>query len=594
MQGVANGNSPQDQELRGLLYQHAALLPETGDGRFNQRELIERFSRGEKPDPVLSLLQTDYTQMFKGLAGRNEKVLADAALEQERSGSYHAAFDPDLYLLNAFSVQSRLVRQADQALRQDPDFAALRESLKNTWQLAKSPNTLAILKLGAEMLENPEAYNLLQTGKQDQLITSNSTEYTRMQQSLAKVQRVQRVLLEGKGQVLERHSKTDFIKDLQKAKQEAFRYLRLKRDNGKKNEFHYESGKRRAEEAERFYGKLCRLQDALDLRSPAEKLYDEARMELMKHRASHRWLNEDGRKHIAKMIYYKSLMDSGVPVEEQNLRLSPPHMDQKLELLNRYVKSITYYLADVIVLCDEAMEEKGSFRDRVSIYADHWKQRYQERNQPRFLQQAQEDLRMGYALDLAAKELGFSFKSNPQNFTPKNPRLHSKALEVKQRPEFREIVDRIIQGKSIQQLEGLHKPANLDRSEEAQEAYARAENTVNLEKRCAKITAESMLLAKEGKEPSPEKLENAARVLRQDPRFQAYIREKTAPMTTLDIDKLYHNLSMEEVRNQVRDQVLARLAGPQPIQNDRPIIQNPQVQNPVINPGNAALSQQGS
>lgn len=561
MQRLASGKKPGDKELRNLLYQHAAVLPETGPKRFNQRSLIDEFSKGRRPNALDGLDAANETVNYRELAKRNEKVLREAAQAEQATGTFKNQFDPDLYLLNAFSVQSKLLQRAGAVEQQDPGFQEFRESLKNIWQLARKPNTRAILKLAADTLENPNAYDFLRTDKHDQISSSNSPEYNRMLESLNKVRGVYQTVRQDDAKKLHALYGSDFAKDLTQAKEDAFNYVRLKRKNGHKTTFHYTSGERRANEGLAAYKKLGELQDALGLRSPAQKLYDEARLALLMNRHSDRWLSTQGLQVMSRMIYAKSILEAGLPENVQRQLLQPQSLNARLQ---RHTQQLgRRFLADQITLADEAMEEKGEFRTATKRLGSELRQNYDRQNAPAVLKKAQEDLRLGYALDEAAKEYGIPKGATTQDCNLRNEKLMEIAREIMKRPAFNEIMDRLIAGKTAEELKALHAPANFDRIEKkVSETYNRVANTIAYEKRCANIVAESVLQSKGIQKPDAETLANNAQALRKNAQFQAYIREKTKNMDSDQISDATNALAVAEHRNQLRDEICDRLNQP--------------------------------
>lgn len=556
MERVANGNRPQDLELRGLLYQHAAVLPEAGAGRFNQRALMEAFARGERPDPLQTLAgqPVDYA----ALAERNKKILEDAAREEQISGSFETRFDPDEYLLNAFSAQSRLLAQAPPEARQSQGYAQLKDSLETLWRRAKDPKAKALLQLGGELLRDPEALSFLQTGKQDQISSSDTREYTRMKQSLGKLQEARRILLEGKGSEIHKLYHTDFTKDVEQAKKDAFTYVRLKYKNGKKTSFHYESGERRAREGLELFRKLGEMQDALGQRSPAQKLLDEARLELLQHRHDDRWLRNEGASVLGVMLHAQSCIDAGIPAEVQNREgfrqkalASGQQLGSKLRDWN---------LADLIGLTDAALEDKGRFRQMAANRGRQLKAQYDRAVAPSLLKQARADLRKGFALDLAAEELGI--ESAFECFHEKNQLLQDKAKEILQRPDFLEATHRLMKDKTVEELRRMHKPAKPEGHPHAERDFYRHVNIINYEKRCAEIAAEAMLKHQGVEAPTRERLNQTAQALRRDESFRRFVQEKTAPMDTVDISKAANRLSIPEERAAVLDELTDRVVNP--------------------------------
>ena len=606
-QKLVTSTQPEGAAFRGVLYQTAALAPETGNKRFNLKTLVTDLGK-ERPlqpgeeeleqeaPPVLNgdeeddeldipegllehgakiddahkhawrdvdrqvkgMIQENRAADFRELAGRNKKVLEDAAQEEQLSGCFENLFDPELYLLHAFSAQSRLLRRNLPIQAGDQDLAEFRKSVLETWKLSKLPKVKTLLGLGAMALEDPTALSFLVTGKQDQVKRSDSKEYTRMKESLDKLRGAVATLEGDNPAKIEGLYRRDLEKELAKAKEECFRYYRLKTKDGMKaiEDFHYESGKARAREGLANYNKLCELQDKLGLRSPAQKLFDESRMELLENRHSEPWAREQGLKVLGRMIYAQNLLRAGFTPEEQTWLLSQERLQHMENFFRDKIKQTRYY-GEQVQLINEALKGTGKDFDLIcDAHAKNLKEQYEGQNAEGLLARAKKGFAKGYAMDVAAKELNVNVASQEAN--DRFHRLQRKAAEVLKRQEFKEVVDRMTAGKSIEEIRQLHAPGKIYKggSTKYEENYKLALYGLRYEKRCAEVAAEAMLKKPENNGADMEKVANA---LRKDPNFLNYVREQTQGKNGNDMSDMVNALADPAVQQQVRDAICQRI-----------------------------------
>ncbi len=68
---------------------------------------------------------------------------------------------------------------------------------------------------------------------------------------------------------------------------------------------------------------MDKMADALELRTPAQKLIDEAREEVYDERKDGEWTQDKAERAAAKLMYAMTLEHQNVPPEEQKKRLQP-------------------------------------------------------------------------------------------------------------------------------------------------------------------------------------------------------------------------------------------------------------------------------
>ena len=601
MTEICRQNSLRAAGMLGTIYQNAALRPETGMDRFDLKQMIDSFRRPDvsldpkvplaeaKPEQIRYSWQDDMDAVnkfadgsgeydWKDLAGRNKKVIKDAAREEALSGSYKNYFDQDEYLLHAFAAQSRLMQNAAARGENSPEFQEFRQSVLNTYKLAKDPNTTAVLKMGAELLADPAAFDFLHANKADQIVKSDSDEYKTMKQSLDMIRKITDHLASGDPVKTTMVSNTKICKALEEAKQDTFNYVRLKLKNGTKTSFHYQSGRQRAKEALANYRKLAKLQDQLELRSPAQKAFEDARLELLLHRGNERWLmGQPGRTLLSKMIYTKSVMDAGLTDEQQKAALAPETMQKNVDRIRDKGISVYQNRSELEALADGALENRDPFKK----FADHAAAARREALAPYRLKQARQDLARGFAMDLAASSLNLDFRS--QTFDNRNPVIQNKADEIMKDSEFKEVMRRMAEGKTAGEIRQLHNPARLDVSDTTQAAYNTAKAQVDYEKRCASVVAEALLQKKvPDRQPSQEEINKFANRLRKDVRFNAFVREKENRLhVSTDYENAIKDFEVPEKRTQFLTEMAARVTEPIPQVNVQDAAPQNQVQNQI-------------
>ena len=578
---------PQAAGMLGAIYQNAALRPETGKDCFDLKQMIENFRRPDRSlDPNVPLKEAKPEQIryswqddidaadniadgtgaydWKELAGRNKKLIEDAAQEEALSGSYRNYFRPNEYLLHAFAAQSKLVKNAAARGENSPEFQEFKQSVLNSYQLATDPKTKTVLKMGAEILVNPTAFDFLLANKSDQIIKSDSTEYKTMKTSLGTLKKITNDLAGGNPAKIAALNSAKVGESLEKAKQDAFNYVRLKMKNGTKTRFQYQSGLQRCREGLNNYQKLAELQDQLGLRSPAQKAFEDARMELLFNRGNGRWLREEaGRTTLSKLIYTKSVLDAGLTIEQQKEALAPETMQKRINNFRQKGLGANTNLADLESLADGALENSGRFKK----LADHGAAAWRKNVAPYRLKQTRQDVARGYAMDLAAQALKISFMD--QLFSNRNSMIQKKADEIMKDPEFTEVMGRMMDGKTVGELEQLHKPAKLEATDKTQNAYLIAKGQLRYEKRCASVAAEAILQKQSpNQQPSQEEIDKFAKRLRKDVRFKSFLREKENELSAVkDYDRVINDLTVPAKRSQLLTEMTARITEPIPQEN---------------------------
>ena len=177
-------------------------------------------------------------------------------------------------------------------------------------------------------MDEAKPFDILKATKDDRSFGKrDSREYTRMKKSLGNVQKL---LLATKYKSGDSAKNDAYLmafgcddKELAHAKEDAFEYIRKKLDNGNKTGFAKLSGLDCFEEGRLVYEAICAEQEKLGLRSPAEKMYDEARLEMLLNRSDPAWAEAHLKECTAKMHYAKQFIDAKIPKEKQEAAFAP-------------------------------------------------------------------------------------------------------------------------------------------------------------------------------------------------------------------------------------------------------------------------------
>ncbi len=170
-----------------------------------------------------------------------------------------------------------------------------------------------------------------------------------------------------------------------------------------------------------------------------------------------------------------------------------------------------------------------------------------------------------------------------------NLAIRQKADEIMKDPEFRDTMRRLFDGKTTDEIRGLHNPGALQGDRSSQYTFEKAQMQVKFEKRCASVTAEAILRKKDpNNEPTQEAIRNTADALLKDARFTAFVREKEDAFgAQRDYENAMKDLDIPEKRSQFISEMAKRVTEPIPqqkvpnaehnnarIRNEDPVIQN--------------------
>ena len=111
-----------------------------------------------------------------------------------------------------------------------------------------------------------------------------------------------------------------------KARKATFDYCAKKTDDGRDLKFIHEAGRTRFSAAVSGLKELDKMADVMELRTPAQKLIDETRMEILQKRSKDDWDQLDTERAAAKIMYAMTLEHQKVSPEEQKERLTEERM----------------------------------------------------------------------------------------------------------------------------------------------------------------------------------------------------------------------------------------------------------------------------
>ena len=569
MTDIAVGKAPNAGEKRSAMYRNAALLP---PDKFSMEKMADTFR--DKTNPERWRTELDVSSLTKGdnlykldyleLASRTENVLRQHDEEKVRSGAYMSAFDSDEYVLNAFSVYSQILANAKPDLQNTMEFRAFKHSVKNMPNLVKNPDVKAMMAASLKVAEEPNYFSTLATTKSDRVFgKSDSAEYTNMKDSLRVVGAYVDVLKNGpksEKEALATGKGGDFAEKLQEAADDCFEYARLKTKNGTKTRFSASSGATRVEESLEALRNVYKLQDELGLRSPAQKMYDEARLDLLTHRADKEWMKDHGMETVAKVIHAKRAIDAKIPPEYQKAAFAPENWQQEFGKMKRrqeFRDFVTGAGPDVNDLAGSILSADKRFDKCVSAMtktlAAAYKKQITDPKEAQKLANAKEDFMQGFALEVAARDL----KLTDRRRFDENPDLQKKAKEVRSDPVFKETISEMMKGKTDEELRKI-KTATV--SDNQIDKFEIAEKRIRYEKQCAEVIVNNTMsgqLEKLDPEKRRKRMDDEIARCREMPAFQKVMNERFEDMTFSSFaDKLLRDIKSPEHQEKLWDDVI--------------------------------------
>ena len=313
------------EEQKTLMYQHALLLPEEEfdplkyADAFDQPDWREKLSTSALIDKMKSEGRLDYGKLLDRL----NEIEADAAGKpQEMLTNY----SKDGLLTAAQGMFREIIRKASAEERETDAFKAFEKSTSE--MLIRSDAVKdAQKKLNTQM-------RTLQGEKKGWFLSStNSDEHQKMIrcQNTYKFKLIQmqgKELPAGLSAEDKEYLKTISLKEAYDTARDAtFDYCTKKTENGRDLSFSHAVGRERYDASLKSLEALDKMADTLELRSPAQKMIDETRLEILKKRSRNDWTAEKTEKAAAKLMYAMTVAHQTADPEEQKKRLTPNRMD---------------------------------------------------------------------------------------------------------------------------------------------------------------------------------------------------------------------------------------------------------------------------
>ena len=559
---IQEGESPEALEKKNLLYQHAALLPDTGENRFNLKKFVA--TTVDDPNWRTSLsLENELTpekiaQMnLSELAARPQRILDQFNEATLTDHTYSTEFSKDDFLLNTYALYSRILQNAPENMRNTPGYQALQETLRTIPENITGPKSKALAGSMVKLSDIQDPFNDLQTRKTELFnFSKDSDEYTTMKESIQTVRgTIQDLRNLGTDPSISLNTlrTPGLAEQLNNAQEDTFQYIRLKSENGTKSSFRNPSGLARYNEARESLRKIHDLQDKLGLRSPAQKLYDECRMNLIDHGKNKQWLNENLAPTIAKMVYAKQYIDAKIPADRQSKNFTPEHIQEKVQNLLTHQPLGPYVLRTASSnLVKHALEEDDRFAEITQSYSEKLKQNYDTVIKEEQKKGKIKKIISGYAMDLAANQLGLRYAEDPR-VHGKNPQIIEIADQIKMNPEFQETMKRLLKGKDPDLLTHPDGP-DVDPAKRAK-GYEAERIKLQYEKKYAeKINS---ILPENVKKPNTDPI-------RKLPAFQTMVENQLANKKPQDVQQMLNDLDKPGATQQIRENIQQIFAPAQP------------------------------
>ena len=572
------GESVDADEKRNLLYQHAALLPDSGENRFNMKKFAEKLVDDPNWRQSLSLegqlTPEAIAQMdLSALAQRPQKILQDFDEACIRNHTYATNFSKDDFLINTFALYSRILKDAPANMRQTPGYQALKDTVAAIPDMIAAPKQKELLQAASFLSDTEDPFNYFQTRKTELFNKSDNTpEYDRMKTSVDAV----RAAIGGVRNLGTQNATSlaglvspRLEEKLKTASEDTFNYMRLKTKNGTKTSFSNRSGQLRYDEADTTLQKIFELQDQLGLRSPAQKVYDETRLEFLKNRSNKKWMKDNAMYMTTKMIYAKQIIDSKIPaaLQEKNNLFEEQTMDNRIKSMMRSQPIRSYViLTDNGQLAKQALEGTGKFREIAEQYTSRRVAEYKKITDAAAVKDAAkkrtdqiEGFKQGYALDLACDKLGY-IRANDPRTNANNPQVKALAEQIKKDPEFKEVMDRVMKDIPPQNLSAKHA-LNVPLAEANKRCpdYYRQLSAIQYEKKYAEKVA-TLFINKEGLKKISV---NPVDMIRKDPKFKEMMETQLDGKKPEDIQKMIRDLDRPDAVDRVRQAMMQSVQQPQ-------------------------------
>ena len=313
------------KEQRTLMYQHAVLLPEE---EFRPLDYVAAFSQpnwAEQLDTnaLIDRLKQQNRLDYGRLVDRVQEIAAQASTCNPNTDTKYSR---DALIKASHKMFKEIIKKASPEERETEGFKKL-EKYTNEMLLDTS-------SIKTEQRKLTESMDFQREEKKGIFLSSeNSEEHKKMVRSqntfrFKLLQMQGKALPESLSEEDKNYLKTISLKDAYAVAREAtFDYCNKKTKNGKSRFFVHDTGTDRLKAAEHSIKHLDIIAEELDLRSPAQKLIDEARLDVFNNRRKNDWAPELTERAAAKLMYAMTLEHQGLSPEEQAQRLQPNRLE---------------------------------------------------------------------------------------------------------------------------------------------------------------------------------------------------------------------------------------------------------------------------
>ena len=543
-----------DAEKIDCIYCHAAVQPHD---EFDLKKMIVSMN-----DPDASKWRTDYNisdQLTPGklaqydygeLKTRPQTVLRQFEEARQKDRSFDSKFNRNRFLLSSFNTYCRMIKNAPAEVRENPDFVEFKKNVMNMYELTDDPETKAKLRTASLTFGQSNPLFNLHRGKEDRFWGSkrDTLEYTTMKDSILSVSNeIKHIRGDGAQTGPAYGTGTVSFRDkLNKAKDDTFNYIRLKRDNGKKTKFSEQSGEDRFTEALSAYNEINRVQRVNGLISPAQDLFETARMELLMNRKNEQWMRENAAKKVATMIYAKSIVDAKIPDQYQkDVLLRPDVLEQEVRGLQTEDAARSFIQGppqDKMI--DLVFDNAPRFKAVVETYSTGIKNRYKPIQSAERFNNAVVNFKRKYALGKAMQDMGIEVADDSRCST-KNKELQDKADEIEKDPDFNERLEFVMKGKSKDEILS-YGDKDLPNAIDPVPGFKSVEKAMDLRNKFVQRMTEEFVKAqnpnkyKNGEKPRVSKI--MLNLYQRDEGVNNYIRKITQGKDTKQIDSMIKDL----------------------------------------------------
>lgn len=318
-------------EQRTLLMQHAVLLPAQQFDPLAYGEEFDKPGWEQKLDTgaLVDRLKREGKLDYGRLADRVDEIVQEASGCDPLAGS---GYNKDRLIEASHSLFKEIIKNASPQERETEGFKKLEKYTENMLVTTDS--------FEQEQSELEEYMDVqLQEKKGLFLSSTNSEEHNKMVRSQNtlrfKLMQLQgKELPQGVSQEDREFLKTITLKQAyDTARSATFDYAVKKTDHGRNAHFVHNTGDARFDASMNALESMDNMADKLGLRSPAQKLIDETRLEVFSGRRERDWSDEKAEKAAAKLMYAMTVAHKGGASEEQMKMIDPKKVEMGIALI---------------------------------------------------------------------------------------------------------------------------------------------------------------------------------------------------------------------------------------------------------------------